>query len=283
MTTELAVQEGPPIPMVKPEANMLLDVDKFEHAYRVATMLSTSTMVPDHFKKNPGNCMIALNFSARAGLDPFMTMQKMYIIHGKPGIESQLAIALINKAGIFTPLEYQMKGEGDNASCIAWATRMVDGKIMEGPVVSIDLAKKEGWYSKKGSKWQTMPDLMLRYRAAMFFGRLYCPEALMGMMSNDELHDIKSPVSVAVDNDISLKDKLAAIETKPEEKPDQIEDKPNPLHDTGEYKEWTSVKEDFPEESKQMVDKNGEPANPDQCLQAIKMVKEIIDTNNAEG
>ena len=35
-----------------------------------------------------------------------------------------------------------------------------------------------------------MPDLMLRYRAATFFSRLYCPELTMGMRTTDELEDM---------------------------------------------------------------------------------------------
>ena len=36
-----------------------------------------------------------------------------------------------------------------------------------------------------------MPDLMLRYRAATFFGRLYAPDLLMGMQTADESMDIR--------------------------------------------------------------------------------------------
>jgi hypothetical protein len=52
------------------------------------------------------------------------------------------------------------------------------------------MAKAEGWFGKNGSKWKTMPDLMLRYRAATFFGRLYCPELLMGMKVQEEVIDV---------------------------------------------------------------------------------------------
>lgn len=73
--------------------------------------------------------------------------------------------------------------------CIAW-TRDKEGHELEGPAVSIQMAKDEGWYGRKGSKWKTMPELMLRYRAAAFFGRLYAPEILMGMKATDEIEDI---------------------------------------------------------------------------------------------
>jgi hypothetical protein len=54
----------------------------------------------------------------------------------------------------------------------------------------MEMAVNEGWYGKNGSKWVTMPDLMLRYRSAAFFGRIYAPELLMGLPSAEETHDI---------------------------------------------------------------------------------------------
>lgn len=37
-----------------------------------------------------------------------------------------------------------------------------------------------------------MPQLMLMYRAAAFFGRVYCPEILNGMHTADEIQDISN-------------------------------------------------------------------------------------------
>jgi len=53
----------------------------------------------------------------------------------------------------------------------------------------MDMAVAEGWFGKAGSKWQTMPEVMLRYRAASFFGKLYAPELLMGIQTAEEIHD----------------------------------------------------------------------------------------------
>ena len=58
------------------------------------------------------------------------------------------------------------------------------------------MAKKEGWATKAGSKWQTMPELMIRYRAAAFWGRLFVPELLVGIQAEEEVIDIQ-PVTVS--------------------------------------------------------------------------------------
>lgn len=64
--------------------------------------------------------------------------------------------------------------------------------VFESTPVSIELAIKEGWYQRNGSKWQTMPDQMMVYRSAAFFGRVYAPELLLGLPSSDELEDMRT-------------------------------------------------------------------------------------------
>ena len=174
--------------VVASDSSIYFDVAKFEHAQRVAKMFAESTMVPEHFAKNVGNCLIVLNLAGRTQCDPFMLMQNMYIIKGKPGMEAKLAIALVNNMGKFTPLQY--KYNDGKTACIAYAKSTETGELCEGPQVTLEMAKAEGWMSKPGSKWKTMPELMLTYRAAMFFARLFCPEALFGMKTREELHDI---------------------------------------------------------------------------------------------
>ena len=194
--------------MVPLGASLFFDVARFELAQRVAKVFAESEMVPEHFRKNVGNCVIALNLAERMGTDPFMLMQNMYIIHGKPGIEAKLAIALVNNAGKFTSLQYEYNE--DRSACTAYAKDLKTGEVVKGATVSLGMAKAEGWYSKKGSKWQTMPEQMLMYRAAMFFARAYCPEAMLGMRTREELHDIidVTPEGVTTDSAADLTDKL---------------------------------------------------------------------------
>jgi hypothetical protein len=167
------------------------DPDQFKHAQRVAGMLVTSSMVPEHFRgpANLGNAVIAVDMAFRLKLNPLMVMQNLFVIHGKPGMAAQLVIAIVNGSKQFSPLQYRMSGEGDTRSCLALAKHTESGEMLEGPPVDIALAKREGWMSKNGSKWQTMPDLMLRYRAASWWSRLYAPELTMGLQTIEELQD----------------------------------------------------------------------------------------------
>lgn len=164
----------------------------FALAQREATALANSTLVPKEFQGNVANCLIAMNLAKRTGFDTLMTMQNLDVIHGRPAFRATFLIACVNACGRFTPLRYRIEGKGDQRTCIAYATELATGEEIEGPPVSIEMAKAEGWYGKNGSKWKTMPDLMLRYRSAAFFARTVAPDVALGMMTADEIADIQA-------------------------------------------------------------------------------------------
>ena len=163
----------------------------FEMLQRQAKMFSASTLVPKDFQGNIANCAIAINIAKRLGTDPFMTIQNVDIIHGRPSFRATFLIAMVNSAGRFEPLQFRMEGEEGkpSRSCVAWTKSKPEGTPLEGPKITLEMAKAEGWSTKNGSKWQTMPELMLRYRAAAFFARLYAPDITLGMMTAEEVSD----------------------------------------------------------------------------------------------
>lgn len=168
----------------------------FVAAQRMAISLSSSSIVPEIYRGKEGiaNCIIALEMANRIKASVMMIMQNLYIVHGNPGFSSKFLISCLNSCGRFTPLRYEFKGEigSDQWSCRAYATDRTTGEVLYGSWVSIEIAKKEGWYGKTGSKWQTMPELMLQYRSAAFFQRVYAPEISMGMQTAEELSDSES-------------------------------------------------------------------------------------------
>ena len=155
-----------------------------ERAWKFADVLSRSKIIPDTFQGNPASVLIALDMANRMRRNP------LDIVHGKPSFSSSFLISLINSCGYYEPLRFQFTGEGERRSCVAWTVDKRTGEKVEGPGVSIDMAKAEGWYGKQGSKWKTMPEVMLRYRAASFFSRTYCPDLTGGFHSQEEAMDI---------------------------------------------------------------------------------------------
>jgi hypothetical protein len=175
-----------------PEADIqvIRETAAFELVQRQAKMLASSSLVPKEFQNNLPNCAIGLNIAKRLGADPFMVLQNVDIIHGRPSFRATFLIAMVNASGRFSPLQFKMSGSGQDRSCVAWARDIKTDDVIEGPEISMAMAKAEGWSTKSGSKWLTMPELMLRYRAAAFFARLYAPDITLGMQTSEELADI---------------------------------------------------------------------------------------------
>jgi hypothetical protein len=175
-------------------AGVFSGIQAFEDAQRIAKALASSTLIPQQFQGQQGfaNCLVALNIARRMQMDPLMVMQNLHIIHGRPSWSSQFIIGLINGCGRFSPLRYEITGKGDTLACTAVATELSSGQELRGPEVTMAMAKKEGWASKSGSKWLTMPDLMIRYRAAAFWGRLFIPDLLVGIQTQEEVIDVET-------------------------------------------------------------------------------------------
>jgi hypothetical protein len=138
------------------------------------------------------NCIIALNMAQRMSADPLMVMQSLYLVHGRPSWSAQFLIATFNRNGRYSSIRYKWQGtEGkDDWGCRAYATELATGNEIIGPLVTIGLAKAEGWFQRTGSKWKTIPELMLTYRAAAWMVRTNAPEIAMGLPTADELDDV---------------------------------------------------------------------------------------------
>lgn len=215
---------------------------QFETMQRCAKPYAESTIVPTSYRGNIGNCIIALDLSFRMNLPALTVMQNLYIVNGNPSWSSKFLVATINTCGRFTNLRYRKRKLGvlgkmmyngleydpekkrkttkvmefdatgiENWECVAYAVEKATGETLESDPVTIEMAIKEGWYTKDGSKWVTMPMLMLSYRAAAFWQRVYAPEISMGFRTKEEEEDI-------VDTDyeeVSSRPLSSAPETSP--------------------------------------------------------------------
>ena len=179
-------------------------------------------------EKAVSNCMIAIEIAQRIGASPLMIMQNMVPIYGKPSWSSKFLVATVNTCGRFNPLQYRFTEKGMlgmvdyvdyekewvntangkgyykskavqkqfdgqkimDIECVAYTTAKGSDQVLESSPVSIRLAIQEGWYTKNGSKWQTMTKQMLMYRAASFWTSAYAPELSMGMRTVEEQQDI---------------------------------------------------------------------------------------------
>lgn len=188
----------------KPSLPGFQSVEGFELLQRQAKMFCGSSLVPQQFQgeQNFGNAIIALEMAQRMNASPLMVMQNLYIVYGNPGWSSKFLIATFNQCGRFEAIKYKETGKKgtDSQGIIAYTREKGSDEIIQGPEVTILIAKQEGWYDKKGSKWKTMPDQMLRYRAAAWLIRTTAPEISMGLQTTDEIIDVEGNVSDVMDD-----------------------------------------------------------------------------------
>ena len=207
--------------LIKQEASYELStgvfstIENFKEIYDIGKMFASSSLVPQAYQKQPMDCTIAVDMANRMGISPMMVMQNLYIVRGKPSWSGQACTALIEGSGKFKNLRHVYTGERDTDTwgCYVEAVRIENGEVVRGVEVTIAMAKAEDWVNKAGSKWKTMPELMLAYRASAFFARVHIPNALMGVSVEGEAQDIQKPVkqeppmisfeSGVVENDIN--------------------------------------------------------------------------------
>ena len=163
--------------------------ETMKFVYDSAKLLAGSQLVPQNYQGKPENCMIAIDIANRVGASPLFVMQNLYVVKGKPSWSGAMCKAMVENCGRFSNVHHVYFGEKntDSRGGMLVAARISDGEIVEGPEVTMGMAKAEGWISNP--KWRNMPELMLAYRASAFFARVHCPDTLMGLQTVDEAEE----------------------------------------------------------------------------------------------
>jgi hypothetical protein len=194
MSTELTeLQQGNTLSVFSGETN-------FAQAMMMAETLSKSDLIPTDYKNKPANCLIAIELSNRMKVSPILVMQNMHVIYGRPSWSSPFVIACINTCGKYEGgLRFKM--DEAKTKCVAYTVEKSSHKEVYGTQITMEMAREEGWLTRNGSKWKTMSEQMLKYRAASFFGRLYCPELLNGMLTVEEAQELP-PLEISKEENI---------------------------------------------------------------------------------
>ena len=208
-------------------------------------------------EKATANCVIAINMANRIEADVLMIMQNLVIIYGRPSWSSKFLISTVNTCGRFKPLKFKFEelgvikdfeyteyesewkeskngkkyketkqvkkifaGPVKNIECVAYTTEKGSDDLLESSPVSVEMAINEGWYTKRGSKGQTMTKQKLMYRAASFWTNAYAPELSMGMKTEDEVRDIVDVTYEDVTNDPKVEKEIKDNANKEELKMD---------------------------------------------------------------
>ena len=173
-----------------------LEVKKFELEQRRASMFIATDFFPAHLRKGDknatiGTAVIVLDLAQRMNLGALEVAQSIYIVNGKPSFETKFLVARLNSSGLLKGrLNTILAPDGKSAHCEAVDAQT--GQLLRGTTITMDMARREGWLDKRGSKWQTMPELMLKYRAQSFFINEFFPEVKYGLKTSDEAEDIQA-------------------------------------------------------------------------------------------
>lgn len=149
---------------------------------RYAEALSSATILPPAFQRQPANVLVALAEATELGESPWTIMQEMAIIGGKPSFSAKFMRTRIRKAG-------HLLRESFNDGVARCVIIRADDPEFEH-VATWDRAKAEqhGLWGK--GHWAKNPELMLANRALSECVREACYEVMGGVgYTPDEVLD----------------------------------------------------------------------------------------------
>lgn len=205
------------VSLEKEEKLLELEVKRFELEQRRATALSKSAFFPNALKNDVASAVIIYDLANRMNISVMEVAQSIFIIYNKPSFETKFLVARLNDSGkIKGSLRTVMSDDKKSAYCEA--TCSVTNEILKGMTYTLDIAKAEGLVDKQGSKWKTMPELMLRYRAQSNFINEFFPEIKFGCKTKEEIEDVETldNSKMSNENKININD-INALASKQEE------------------------------------------------------------------
>ena len=178
-------------------------VDSPQVAYHLGNMaraMAASSLVPEHYKGQPSEILIALDTARALKVPPMQFLQGTYNIKGKLGMSADLMKSLLMRSGrIVGAIDYKVEyhketlsalGGVKNISVTAMAIEKETGRELIGPKVDLMMAINEKWTSN--NKYRSMPEIMLEKRAVTFFIRKFYPDLTNGMHEVSELEDLNT-------------------------------------------------------------------------------------------
>lgn len=147
-----------------------------------AESISCADLLPEAFRRKPANCLIAMEVADALGMRPFMVMQEMSVISGRPTFSAKFMRALVRRAGHRLRETY---ADGV-ARCVI--IRKDDPEFEHVTEWDEAKARQHGYWGK--GHWNKNPSLMLGNRSLAENVRAACPEVLGGVAyTPDEVED----------------------------------------------------------------------------------------------
>jgi hypothetical protein len=196
-------------------------LEMMEKALKFSEIMAQADIIPTHYRGKPANVFIAVQSALRMNLDPMQIMQNTFVISGKLGMVTAFAISLANQSGLFdSGIRYRIDGSGENLKVTAYTNLKKTGEEISY-TITMKEARAEGW--TKNAKYQSLPELMLRYRAATLLIRTHVPEVLNGMHMVEEIEDTVIATKDVTPKSASISSKLDSVLSYQEEEVKNLE------------------------------------------------------------
>jgi len=201
-------------------ANVLMPTN-MESAIRLAEMMSLGKIgIPEHLRKNPGDCLLIVEQAMRWGMSPFAVAACTSVINGKLNFEGKLVAAALNGSGIMAArLEYEYSGAGPDLKVTVRGTIKGETKPRE-----ITLWLKEA--KTTNGMWVKQPEQQLCYAGTRVWARRHAPEVMLGVYSPEEfdaqtVRDTFRGTTLDADPAPAAAPEPAAEQPKPKQTPDE--------------------------------------------------------------
>lgn len=179
-----------------------------KEAQEYATIFASSGLCPESYRGRPNDILIVWQMGKELGLEKMQALRTLGCINGMPFAYGDGLLALVKRHPQFEDMHESMEGEGQTMAAVCTIKRK--GKDPVTQRFSVEDARLAGLWGKKGT-WQMYPKRMLQHRARGFAVKDAFPDAIFGLMSEDEVRGIVDSTPVVETAPIKAKG-MASLE-----------------------------------------------------------------------
>ncbi len=201
-------------------SNAIFNVQALSQLTAFAKLMADSQVtVPAHLAGKPADCMAIVMQAMQWGMNPYAVAQKTHLVNGVLGYEAQLVNAVIaSSSAIRGRFHYRYGGDWERCTKTKEVQKEKTGKngkytVTErvrdwtdedesGLFVQVGAILRgeseitwgepiylSGVVTRNSPLWVSNPKQQIAYLGVKYWGRLYCPEVILGVYSPDELDE----------------------------------------------------------------------------------------------
>lgn len=188
----------------------------FEEAERLANIIANSGICPSSLRGRPSDVLVILQMGHELKLQPMQALRTLGCINGMPFAYGDGFLALIKRHPEFMDIKEWIEGDVSNGEATAYCTMTRNGQEPQTRQFSVKDAVRAGLWKKSGT-WSQYPQRMLQHRARTYCGKDVFPDAIFGLMTEDEVRHMPTQAEVTVVQNKGLQGLKETLKAKEEE------------------------------------------------------------------